>query len=94
MSHGMTRSKGLLQNRTQGAILLCVFLLMLSNFRGHLPKVSFDQFGAHERFNASAWQDLEQNPNPERAIIAFLDYDTCQLIHWPKFAGYEFNADT
>jgi hypothetical protein len=53
-----------------------------------------DAILAHERFNASAWQDLEQNPNPERAIIAFLDYDTCQLYHWPKFGGNEFNADT
>jgi hypothetical protein len=53
-----------------------------------------DAIIAHERFNASAWQDLQQNPNPERAIIAFLDYDTCQLYHWPKFGGNEFNADT
>jgi hypothetical protein len=53
-----------------------------------------DAIHVHERFNASAWQDLHQNPNPERPIIAFLDYDTCQLLHWPKFAGYEFNADT
>ena len=52
-----------------------------------------DAILAHERFNASAWQDLEQNPDPERAIIAFLDYDTCQLLHWPKFGGNEFNAD-
>ncbi|KAI2510810.1 ADP-heptose-lipopolysaccharide heptosyltransferase [Fragilaria crotonensis] len=52
-----------------------------------------DAILAHERFNASAWQDLEQNPDPERAIIAFLDFDTCQLLHWPKFGGNEFNAD-
>lgn len=53
-----------------------------------------DAIHVHQRFNASAWRDLHQNPNPERPIIAFLDYDTCQLLHWPKFAGYEFNADT
>ncbi len=53
-----------------------------------------DAILAHKRFNASAWQDLQQNPNPKRAIIAFLDYDTCQLFHWPKFGGNEFNADT
>ena len=47
----------------------------------------------HERFNASAWQDLDRNPNPDRPIIAFLDYDTCQLVHWPYFGGREFNGD-
>ena len=53
-----------------------------------------DAIIAHERFNASAWQDLDQNPNPERAIIAFLDYDTCQILHWPKFGGHVLNGDT
>jgi hypothetical protein len=52
-----------------------------------------DAIVAHERFNASAWQDLHRNPNPERAVIAFLDYDTCQLFHWPRFEGRELIAD-
>ena len=50
-----------------------------------------DAILAHERFNASAWHDLDQNPNLERAIIAFLDYDTCQILHWPSFGGRDFN---
>lgn len=52
-----------------------------------------DAIVAHERFNASAWQDLHHTPNPERPIIVFLDYDTCQLYHWPRFPGREMIAD-
>ena len=52
-----------------------------------------DAILGHERFNASAWQDLDQNPNPDRPIIAFLDYDTCKDVHWPYFGGNEFNGD-
>lgn len=52
-----------------------------------------DAIVAHERFNASAWQDLHHNPNPERPIIVFLDYDTCQLYHWSRFPGREMIAD-
>ena len=42
---------------------------------------------SHDRYNASAWHDLEQHPDPNRPIIAFLDIDTCRLLHWPKFGG-------
>jgi hypothetical protein len=53
-----------------------------------------DAVVAHERYNASAWHDLDQNPDPNRAIIAFLDIDTCKLIHWPKFGGdFAINSD-
>jgi Exostosin family len=43
---------------------------------------------AHDRFNASAWHDLELQPDPKSPIIAFLDIDTCRLRHWPKFHGH------
>ena len=66
----------------------------ITTVRSQAMKHFNDAILVHERFNASAWQDLEQNPNPERPIIAFLDYDTCQLLHWPKFSGNEFNGDT
>ena len=50
---------------------------------------------AHERYNESAWEDLEKNPDPHRPIFAFLDIDTCMDINWPKFGGgYEMNSDT
>lgn len=39
----------------------------------------------HERFNQSAWHDLDQNPDPARPILAFLDIDTCNDLHYPKF---------
>jgi hypothetical protein len=47
-----------------------------------------DSVVAHDRFNASAWRDLEQQPDPNRPIIAFLDIDTCRLRHWPMFHGH------
>ena len=43
---------------------------------------------AHDRFNASAWHNLEQQPDPKCPIIAFLDIDTCRLRHWPNFHGH------
>ena len=53
-----------------------------------------DAIVAHERYNANAWHDLEQNPDPNRPIIAFMDIDTCNLIHWPKFGGdFVTNSD-
>jgi hypothetical protein len=49
---------------------------------------------AHERYNESAWRDLDANPNPQRPIIAFLDIDTCRHMHWPKFNGdWKTNSD-
>ena len=65
----------------------------ITTVRSQSMKHFNDAILVHERFNATAWQDLDQNPNPERPIIAFLDYDTCQLVHWPKFGGNEFNGD-
>jgi hypothetical protein len=53
-----------------------------------------DAIVAHERYNESAWRDLNENPDPERPIIAFLDIDTCRHLHWPKFHGdWEINSD-
>jgi hypothetical protein len=39
----------------------------------------------HERFNQSAWQDLNENPDPSRPILAFLDIDSCNYLHYPRF---------
>jgi hypothetical protein len=53
-----------------------------------------DAIQAHERYNESAWRDLDANPNPQRPIIAFLDIDICKHIHWPKFNGdWKTNSD-
>ena len=65
----------------------------ITTVRSQAMKHFNDAILSHVRFNASAWQDLHQNPNPKRAIIAFLDYDSCRLFHWPKFNGREFNSD-
>lgn len=68
----------------------------MSTVRSQAMKHLNDAIVSHERFNQSAWQDMDQNSNSQqqqRPIIAFLDYDTCQLLHWPLFQGYELNAD-
>ena len=39
----------------------------------------------HDRYNQSAWQDLDQNPDPSRPILAFLDIDSCNDLHFPRF---------
>eukprot|EP00545_Synedropsis_sp_CCMP1620_P007308 CAMPEP_0119022306 /NCGR_PEP_ID=MMETSP1176-20130426/27682_1 /TAXON_ID=265551 /ORGANISM="Synedropsis recta cf, Strain CCMP1620" /LENGTH=413 /DNA_ID=CAMNT_0006977109 /DNA_START=173 /DNA_END=1410 /DNA_ORIENTATION=- len=50
---------------------------------------------AHDRYNASAWDDLHHRPDANRPIIAFLDIDTILLLHWPKFGGdHIINTDT
>ncbi len=39
----------------------------------------------HDRYNQSAWEDLEHNPDPSRPILAFLDIDACLDLHFPRF---------
>lgn len=41
----------------------------------------------HERYNESAWDDLEQSPDDSRPIVAFLDVETCGEVNWPYFGG-------
>ena len=42
---------------------------------------------AHPRYNASAWADLEANPDPHRQIIVFLDIDTCIETNYPIYGA-------
>jgi hypothetical protein len=53
-----------------------------------------DAVMAHERYNASAWTTTATSSSyslmdstAPRPILAFLDFDACGLIHWPKFGG-------
>jgi hypothetical protein len=63
--------------------------------RTFVAKEFMEAVVAHERYNESAWEDLEKNPDPRRPIFAFLDIDTCLDQNWPKFGGaYEINSDT
>lgn len=39
----------------------------------------------HDRYNESAWRDLQENPDPSRPILAFLDIDSCLELHYPRF---------
>lgn len=51
---------------------------------------------AHPRYNASAWDDLERNPDPSRRIIAFLDLDTCIESNYPVYGagnGWKVNME-
>jgi hypothetical protein len=43
----------------------------------------------NNRFNKTAWEHLDQNPDPSRAILAFLDIDACNDLHYPRF-GQDF----
>lgn len=43
---------------------------------------------AHPRYNASAWADLEANPDPNRRIVAFLDVDTCIEANYPVYGDW------
>mmetsp|Transcript_16314 Transcript_16314/g.24020 ORF Transcript_16314/g.24020 Transcript_16314/m.24020 type:complete len:475 (+) Transcript_16314:85-1509(+) len=47
----------------------------------------------HERYNRSAWDDLDRKPDASRPIIAFLDIETCGEINWPNFGG-DFNLSS
>lgn len=48
----------------------------------------------HPRYNASAWDDLNSNPDASRPIVAFLDVETCLEVHWPRFGqDYKLASD-
>ncbi|KAL7533968.1 hypothetical protein ACHAXR_007950 [Thalassiosira sp. AJA248-18] len=48
---------------------------------------------AHPRYNASAWADLEANPDPTRHIIAFMDIDTCVESNYPIYGGGDWKVN-
>ena len=50
----------------------------------------FSATQAHLRYNASAWLDLESNPDPIRQIIAIMDVDTCIELNYPFYGGREW----
>ena len=56
-------------------------IVLLSNpGRGALQR----RAGPYPRFNASAWADLEANPDPEQRVIAFMvDVETCIESDYP-----------
>jgi hypothetical protein len=54
--------------------------------RSMAAKSFLEAIEAHERFNASAWED----PDPARPLVVFLEIDTLLIIHWPKFGGDYF----
>lgn len=69
--------------------------IALSTGRSMAAKDFMLAIEAHDRYNASAWDDLNQHPDLSRPIIAFLDIDTILLLHWPKFGGDDLtNSDT
>ena len=41
---------------------------------------------SHPNYNKSAWQDLEEHPDPTRKLAIFLDVDTCLENILPMFA--------
>ena len=48
---------------------------------------------AHPAYNASAWADLEANPDPNRQIVAFLDIDTCVETNYPIYGASNWKAN-
>ena len=48
---------------------------------------------AHPRYNASAWADLEVNPDPERRIIAFMDVETCIESNYPVYGAADWKVN-
>jgi len=53
--------------------------------RSWVTRELVDSVLLHERFNQSAWKDLKENPDPSRPILAFLDVDSCNHLHYPRF---------
>jgi len=45
----------------------------------------FNAILSHPKHNASAWADLEQNPDPNRRVVAFMDIDTCLESNYPTY---------
>ena len=65
-----------------------------TTFRCMVARRFMDAVEQHERFNRSMWTDLERSPDATRPVLAFLDYDVCNTVHWPKFGGDKYtNAD-
>ena len=48
---------------------------------------------AHPRYNATAWADLEANPDPERRIIAFMDVETCIESNYPVYGAADWKVN-
>ncbi|KAL3786544.1 hypothetical protein HJC23_006794 [Cyclotella cryptica] len=44
---------------------------------------------SHPKYNASAWQDLEIHPDPNRKLAVFLDIDTCVEMNYPVYGKKE-----
>ena len=40
---------------------------------------------SHPHYNGTSWADLEQNPDPTRQVIAFMDIDTCLEVNYPTY---------
>ena len=54
----------------------------------------FDAVLSHPRYNASAYGDLEANPDPSRRVVIFLDVDTCIEGNYPVYsASFSVNSD-
>ncbi|CAB9524859.1 Exostosin-1 [Seminavis robusta] len=47
----------------------------------------FNATKQHSHYNASAWADLEANPDPNRTLVVYLDVDSCFDFLYPKYVG-------
>jgi len=57
-----------------------------NNFPRHiLTGEFFRAVLSHPQYNATSWADLEQNPDPTRQIVAFMDVDTCLEVNYPTY---------
>jgi hypothetical protein len=56
----------------------------------------FEAVQAHPKYNRTAWSDLENHPDPNRRIVAFLDVDTCEENNYPIYNSRDWtvNSDT
>jgi len=50
---------------------------------------------SHPNYNKSAWQDLEEHPDPTRKLAIFLDVDTCLENNYPTYVSRKwwFNVE-
>ena len=48
---------------------------------------------SHPKYNATAWQDLENHPDPSRKLAVFLDVDTCMDLNYPIYGSAEVNVE-
>ncbi|KAL7529305.1 hypothetical protein ACHAWF_002928 [Thalassiosira exigua] len=53
--------------------------------RRKISREFFDSILSHPRYNATAWEDLESNPDPSRRLVAFVDIDTCIEGNYPVY---------